>query len=110
MRGDKGDGTPAGVAEARQRWAWANDGHIPDIVRCSAVPYIYEVKCFSPFTAGGLAGARNAAGGGVPSERQGRTASSSAAPRRRHVAASTGCSSAGCLPTRRTTGAAAAAS
>ena len=71
MRGDKGDGTPAGVAEARQRWAWANDGHIPDIVRCSAVPYIYEVKCFSPFTAGGLAGARNAAGGGVPSEREG---------------------------------------
>ena len=47
---DKGDGTPAGKDEAKRRWAWANDGHIPDMVRCSATPCIYEWKCATPFT------------------------------------------------------------
>ena len=71
MRGDKGDGTPAGIAEAKQRWAWANAGHIPDIVRCSAIPFLYEIKCFAVFALGGLVGSHNAAGSGVPSERDG---------------------------------------
>ena len=56
MLGDKGDGTPAGRAEAKRRWAWANDGHIPDIVRCSATPYLYEWKCVTPFITTGALG------------------------------------------------------
>ena len=56
LKGDKGDGTPAGRVEAKDRWAWANDGHIPDIGRCGATPFIYEWKCLTPFIIGGALG------------------------------------------------------
>ena len=71
MRGDKGDGTPAGRAEAKLRWAWANAGHIADVVRCSAIPFIYEFKCLTPFLVGGALGHGSQQHGGAPSTADG---------------------------------------
>ena len=67
LRGDKGDGSPAGAADAKRRWAWANDGHIPDIVRCSAPPYIWEWKCCSPLITSAALGNGSSKCGGAPS-------------------------------------------
>jgi hypothetical protein len=71
MRGDKGDGTPAGREDAKRRWAWANATHIPDIVRTSTPPVCYEVKCGSPFIIGGLKGVNSHEHCGVPSQVEG---------------------------------------
>jgi hypothetical protein len=58
--GDRGDGTPAGRAEAKQRWAWANSDHIPDIIKCSVRPHLWEWKCYTPFSLSHLIGTRSA--------------------------------------------------
>ena len=34
--GDKGDGSPRARAVALQRYAWANEGHVPDIIHKNA--------------------------------------------------------------------------
>ena len=47
--GDKGDGTPASHAEAKQRHAHINNGHIPDMYRLGSPHDVYEFKCYTPF-------------------------------------------------------------
>ena len=49
--GDKGDGRPLTRALARQRYGWANDGHVPDIIHKHAAAngnhVLYETKCYA---------------------------------------------------------------
>ena len=49
--GDKGDGRPLTRALARQRYGWANDGHVPDIIHKHAAAngnhVLYETKCYT---------------------------------------------------------------
>ena len=71
--GDRGDGTPAGKEEARQRYAHINDGHVPDIVRHSSPPHCYEFKCFTPFVVNGAIGLGSRARGGAASTTDGGT-------------------------------------
>ena len=47
--GDKGDGSPQGKAEAQRRHAHLNNGHVPDAIRHSFPPFLYEAKSISPF-------------------------------------------------------------
>ena len=47
--GDKGDGTAAGLADAKRRYKHLNDGHIPDLFSIQTPPKLFEVKCFTPF-------------------------------------------------------------
>ena len=64
--GDRGDGTPAGKEDARQRYAHLNAGHVPDVIRFGAVPHLYEFKCTTPFLARVALGLGTLAGGGKP--------------------------------------------
>ena len=47
--GDRGDGTAAGAADARQRYAHVNATHVPDFIRFGVHPHCYEFKCYTPF-------------------------------------------------------------
>ena len=66
--GDKGDGTAASKAEARQRYAHLNAGHIPDIIQGNT---LYEIKCFTPFKVSPALGHGSTAKGGAPSTADG---------------------------------------
>ena len=69
--GDKGDGTPASKAEAKQRHAWLNQGHIPDLYRVGPPHTIWEVKCWSPYKPGGSLGRGSSRRGGAASTTDG---------------------------------------
>ena len=49
--GDKGDSRPRARAIAMQRYAWANAGHVTDIIHKHAAAngnhVLYESKCYS---------------------------------------------------------------
>ena len=49
--GDKGDYSSAAVSDAKARYKWANDGHVPDIIHKNAAAngnhVLYESKCTS---------------------------------------------------------------
>ena len=47
--GDRGDGSPAGKAEAKQRHDYLNADHIPDIYKLDSPNILWELKCYSPF-------------------------------------------------------------
>ena len=47
--GDRGDGSPAGKAEAKQRHNYLNADHIPDIYKLDSPNILWELKCYSPF-------------------------------------------------------------
>ena len=42
---DRGDGSPLSKAESLRRWAHLSPHHVPDLVRLSAPPALYEFKC-----------------------------------------------------------------
>ena len=69
--GDKGDGTPAGVEDARRRHAHLNATHIPDIIRYGSNIVLYEYKCYSIFLTGGAQGNGSSRLGGAASEVEG---------------------------------------
>ena len=69
--GDKGDGTPGTKAEAKQRHAHLNDGHIPDIYRLGPPHVLYEWKCFTPFRSRGALGRGSERCGGAASTTDG---------------------------------------
>ena len=69
--GDKGDGTPAGKADARQRHAHLNADHIPDIIRYGASIDLHEVKCCSTYLSTGALGHGSARLGGAASTVEG---------------------------------------
>ena len=64
--GDKGDGSPRARAVALQRYAWANEGHVPDIIHKNAADNgmheLFESKVYR-YTA---AKTSNNKGGGTP--------------------------------------------
>ena len=66
-----GDGSRASKAEAKQRHAWLNDGHIPDIYHLSPIPSLIEFKCWTPHFAHGALGRGTTQGGGKPSTTDG---------------------------------------
>ena len=57
--GDKGDGTPASIEEAKRRYAHLNEGHVPDAFRVSDPTELWEIKCITPFHTGGTQGNSN---------------------------------------------------
>ena len=67
--GDKGDGTPASHAEAKQCHAHINNSHIPDMYRLGSPHDVYEFKCYTPFrgTRGALLGNGSQRCGGAAS-------------------------------------------
>ena len=65
--GDKGDGSPATLAQRKAQYAHINAGHIPDIIRFCSPPTCFELKCFTPFHIGGALGHGSQAGGGAAS-------------------------------------------
>jgi hypothetical protein len=70
-RGDKGDGSPRARAVALQRYAWANEGHLPDIIHKNAADNgMHELLESKVYTA---AKTSNNKGGGTA--REGRRAS-----------------------------------
>ena len=71
--GDKGDGSEASKAATRERHAYLNAGHVPDIYRLGQPHNLWELKCYSPFTTS------RALGLGSPNH--GGTASTAAASR-----------------------------
>ena len=50
--GDKGDGSPHARAVALQRYAWANEGHVPDTIHKNAADNgmheLFESKVYTP--------------------------------------------------------------
>ena len=47
--GDRGDGTPAGVADAKQRWAWANNGiYRTDSSRRAKIAHRFPTRSWRP--------------------------------------------------------------
>ena len=71
--GDRGDGTATGKAEARQRFAHLNAGHVPDMIRHGTPAWLYEFKCFTwavLWTSASL-GNGSQKGGGAPIPRRG---------------------------------------
>ena len=75
--GDKGDGSPRSRAAALQRYAWANDGHVTDIIEKHAAHngnhICYESKCYTPLKikASDNLGNGTQSGGGSPSTAHG---------------------------------------
>ena len=70
-QGDKGDGTPAAKAEAKQRYAWLNNGHIPDLYRVGPPHTLWEIKCWTPYKPGGSLGRGSSRRGGAASTTDG---------------------------------------
>ena len=68
---DRGDGTPAGKATARQTYAHINSGHVPDMIRHGAPPEAHEFKCVTPHVQGPLRGQGTVQHGGCPSQADG---------------------------------------
>ena len=66
--GDKGNGTPASHAEAKQCHAHINNSHIPDMYRLGSPHDVYEFKCYTPFrgTRGALGNGSQRCGGAAP--------------------------------------------
>ena len=69
--GDKGDGTPAARAEAKRRYAYLNDGHIPDLYRLGEPHALWEIKCCTPFLCTAALGRGSAKNGGTASQAEG---------------------------------------
>jgi len=69
--GDRGDGTPTSKAEAKQRHAYLNAGHIPDIYRVGRPNVLWEFKCPTPFVVHGALGLGSERGGGAASTSDG---------------------------------------
>jgi hypothetical protein len=70
--GDKGDGTPEGAEDARERTKHINAGTVPDMYRDGHPYFCYEYKCYSALSAGNRAlgnGSRRL--GGAPSQTDG---------------------------------------
>jgi hypothetical protein len=69
--GDKGDGSPRARAAAKQRFAWANDGHVTDIIHKHAANngnhVCYESKVYTPTKKSVNLGGGTRDGGGKPS-------------------------------------------
>ena len=69
--GDKGDGSPRARAAAKQRFAWANDGHVTDIIHKHAANngnhVCYESKVYTPAKKSVNLGGGTHDGGGKPS-------------------------------------------
>ena len=64
-------GSPQARAAAKQRYAWANDGHVPDIIHKHAADNgnheLYESKVYTAASAKNNKGGGTAKGGGSPS-------------------------------------------
>jgi hypothetical protein len=69
--GDRGDGTPAGTADARQRYAHVNAGHVPDFIRFGIHHHCYEYKCYTPFLTSPALGHGSRTHGGAASTADG---------------------------------------
>ena len=69
--GDKGDGSPRARAVALQRYAWANEGHVPDIIHKNAADNgmheLLESKVYTAAKTSNNKGGGTARGGGSPS-------------------------------------------
>ena len=69
--GDKGDGSPRARAVALQRYAWANEGHVPDIIHKNAADNgmheLFESKVYTAAKTSNNKGGGTARGGGSPS-------------------------------------------
>ena len=69
--GDKGDGSPRARAAAKQRFAWANDGHVTDIIHKHAANngnhVCYESKVYTPIKKTVNLGGGTRRDGGSPS-------------------------------------------
>jgi hypothetical protein len=77
IQGDKGNGQHHGSssAEAKQRYAHFNAGHVPDLIWLSASPsgshVLFEVKVYTPFLANTALGHGSQRNGGAPSTTEG---------------------------------------
>ena len=60
-----------GRAEAKQRYAWLNNGHIPDLYRMGPPHTLWEVKCWTPYKPGGSLGRGSSRRGGAASTTDG---------------------------------------
>ena len=66
--GDKGDGSPAARAEAKQRYAHYNRDHVPDIIYGNT---LIEYKCYTTFATSRALGNGSQQHGGAPSTADG---------------------------------------
>ena len=68
---------PLARALARQRYGWANDGHVPDIIHKHAAAngnhVLYETKCYASLKTYDALGHGSAKRGGAATTAMGRT-------------------------------------